>query len=227
MRCGDQPRRRRRQPPRADILPGRQRDQLIQDIGQILGPQSRAPRPPADRPPERNAAAAERAAPNPAPGAAGSDPTRADKHGQRPPRTRSRRSCRLPQLKQAVDQDRTEQLRRAARSVEDLTGSAVLLAGGRPGPRLGTVNPVQCLRQIPGRHNPPRPEAGGGALDTGARDGAEPSRRPPAAPPLSAPFPQQPAVGDRGQGRHFPRGVPIPTADAARLVGLTARSSAT
>jgi hypothetical protein len=69
--------------------------------------------------------------------------TRPDKHGQRFERGRvARVGC---QLKQAVDQDGAEQLRRG---IEDLTGSPLLLARGRPGPRLGTVNPVQCLSQI-------------------------------------------------------------------------------
>lgn len=72
--------------------------------------------------------------------------TRPDKHGQRFGRCRvARVGC---QLKQAGDHDGAEQLRRAARGIEDLTGSPFFLARGRPGPRLGTVNPVQCLSQI-------------------------------------------------------------------------------
>jgi hypothetical protein len=72
--------------------------------------------------------------------------TRPGKHGQRFERGRfARVGC---QLKQAVDQDGAEQLRRAALGIEDLTGSPCFLARGRPGPQLSTVNPVPCLSQI-------------------------------------------------------------------------------
>jgi hypothetical protein len=201
--------------PWADIiLAGRQRDQLVHDVGQVRGPQVGF----YDRqqitclngtlPPQNGPCRIKRAARRAV--------TRPDEHGQR--FERGRVGGVGGQLKQAVDQDRAEQLRRAARGIEDLAGSPLLLTRGRPGARSGTVDPVQCLSQI----------ADGITLSGQKQAAALGTLTMTPSPFVSGLlrrrvpryFLSSSLLGDRGQGGHFARGIPVRTADAVRLVEL-------
>jgi len=52
------------------------------------------------------------------------------------------------QLEQAVDQDKAEEFRRGPGRVSHLPGGAGILSTGRPSPRLGPVDAVQCRGQV-------------------------------------------------------------------------------
>ena len=52
------------------------------------------------------------------------------------------------QFEQAVDEHGAEQLRRTSGGINDLPGSSGLLGSGGLGPRLGTVDAVQCGSEI-------------------------------------------------------------------------------
>ena len=144
MRGRDQALGRRRWPPAGIFLAGGQGDELVQHGRQVRGPQVRL---------QHDQQAARRGGP-----VLAQDRGRgAERPARRAPpgpdqRLQGLHSGRVTgvrgQLEQAADQDGAEQLRRPPGGIGHLPGSAILLAGKRPGPGFSPVDAVQRHGEI-------------------------------------------------------------------------------
>jgi hypothetical protein len=211
-RGGDEGIGRRRRPPGAVGIAGGERYELVQDGGEVVGPQLRlqdghqAPRGGRPVQPEDGEGSVE--------GTPRGTPAGADQGAERLEGGAVGRVGR--QLEQAVDQDRAEQLGGAPGRVEHPPGGALLLAGQRLGARVRAVDAVHRGRQLPGDV----PLAGHGlpaaaealAVAASALLRGLPLGRLPRLPRGG------PRRGDGGQAGQLAGAVPVRAADAVDLV---------